>query len=69
MKQMIVSIVVHKEIFIIESMPETNEIFKSGEPTESELAGDYDDNVLNKEVRDNKEVIINNEKLNNKKWF
>ena len=32
--------------------------------------GDYDDNVLNKEVRDNKEVIINNEKLNKlTKWF
>ena len=39
---------------------------ETGEPTESELAGNYDENILNKEVRDNKEVTINNEKLNNK---
>ena len=47
-------------------MPETNEILRNSEPTESELAGNYDDNILNKEVRDNKEVSIDNEQLNNK---
>ena len=39
---------------------------ETGEPTESELAGNYDENILNKEVRDNKEVSIDNEQLNNK---
>ena len=38
---------------------------ETGEPTESELTN-YDENILNKEVRDNKEVSIDNEQLNNK---
>jgi len=39
---------------------------ETGEATDSELAGNYKDNLVNKEVRNNKEVIINNEELNNK---
>ena len=39
---------------------------ETGEPTESELAGNYDENILNKEVRDNKEVVINNKQLKDK---
>ena len=39
---------------------------ETGEPTESELSGNYDNNLLNKVVRDNKEVVINNKQLNDK---
>ena len=59
--------VVHREDFLsLSQCQKLMRYLETGEPTESELAGNYDDNVLNKEVRDNKEVIINNEKLNNK---
>ena len=39
-------------------MSEVDEILRNSEPTESELAGNYDENILNKEVRDNKEVRL-----------
>ena len=59
--------VVHKENFLsLSQCQKLMRYLETGQPAESELAGNYDDNVLNKEVRDNKEVIINNEKLNNK---
>ena len=32
----------------------------------SELAGNYQDDLINKKVRDNKEVVINNKQLNDK---
>jgi len=59
--------VVHKENFLsLSQCQKLMRYLETGQPTESELAGNYDDNVLNKEVRDNKEVIINNEQLKNK---
>ena len=63
--------VVHKENFLsLSQCQKLMRYLETGQPTESELAGNYDDNLLNKKVRDNKEVVINNEKLNNKlKWF
>ncbi len=59
--------VVHKEDFL--SLSQCQKLMRyteTGQPTESEHAGNYDDNLINKKVRDNKEVVINNEKLNNK---
>ena len=59
--------VVHKEDFL--SLSQCQKLMRyteTSQPSESELAGNYDDNLLNKKVRDNKEVVINNEKLNNK---
>ena len=59
--------VIHKENFLsLSQCQKLMRYLESGEPTESELAGDYDDNLLNKKVRDNKEVTIKNEKLRNK---
>ena len=59
--------VVHKEDFLsLSQCQKLMRYLETGKPTESELAGNYDENILNKEVRDNKEVTINNEKLNNK---
>ena len=59
--------VVHKENFLsLSQCQKLMRYLETGEATESELAGNYDENILNKEVRDNKEVTINNEKLNNK---
>ena len=59
--------VVHKENFLsLSQCQKLMRYLETGQPTESELAGNYDDNLLNKKVRDNKEVVINNEKLNNK---
>ena len=59
--------VVHKDNFLSESQcVKLMRYLESREASESELAGNYDENLLNKEVRDNKEVIINNENLNNK---
>ena len=56
--------VVHKENFLsLSQCQKLMRYLETGQPTESELAGNYDDNILNKEVRDNKEVTINNEKL------
>ena len=59
--------VVHKENFLsnsqcdnlIKYMDEVN-------PNDSELAGKYDENILNKKVRNNKEVIFKDDKLRNK---
>ena len=59
--------VVHKENFLSESQcVKLMRYLERNEPTISELAGKYDDNITNKEVRDNQEVKINDEKLNNK---
>ena len=59
--------VVHRENFLsLSQCQKLMRYLETGEPTESELAGNYDENILNKEVRDNKEVTIDNEKLNNK---
>ena len=59
--------VVHRENFLsLSQCQKLMRYLETGEATESELAGNYDENILNKEVRDNKEVTINNEKLNNK---
>ena len=59
--------VVHKKDFLsLSQCQKLMRYLETGQPTESELAGNYDDNILNKEVRDNKEVTISNEKLNNK---
>ena len=59
--------VVHRENFLsLSQCQKLMRYLETGQPTESELAGNYDKNILNKEVRDNKEVIINNEKLKNK---
>ena len=59
--------VVHRENFLsINQCQKLMRYLETGEPTESELAGNYDENILNKEVRDNKEVSIDNEQLNNK---
>ena len=59
--------VVHKENFLsLSQCQKLMRYLETGQPTESELAGNYDDNLLNKKVRDNKEVIINNEQLKNK---
>ena len=59
--------VVHKENFLSESQcVKLMRYLERNEPTISELAGNYDNNIMNKEVRDNQEVKINDEKLNNK---
>ena len=59
--------VVHKENFLsLSQCQKLMRYLETGQPTESELAGNYDDNILNKEVRDNKEVTIKNEQLRNK---
>ena len=59
--------VVHRENFLsISQCQKLMRYLETGEPTESELAGNYEENILNKEVRDNKEVSIDNEQLNNK---
>ena len=59
--------VVHKENFLsTEQCIKLMRYLERKEPTISELAGKYDDNITNKEVRDNQEVKINDEKLNNK---
>ena len=53
--------VVHKEDFLsLSQCQKLMRYLETGKPTESELAGNYDENILNKEV------TINNEKLNNK---
>ena len=59
--------VVHRENFLsVSQCQKLMRYLETGEPTESELAGNYDENILNKEVRDNKEVVINNKQLNDK---
>ena len=59
--------VVHRENFLsISQCQKLMRYLETGEPTESELAGNYDENILNKEVRDNKEVVINNKQLKDK---
>jgi len=59
--------VVHRENFLsVSQCQKLMRYLETGEATDSELAGNYKDNLVNKEVRNNKEVIINNEKLNNK---
>ena len=59
--------VVHKENFLsVSQCQKLMRYLETGEPTESELAGNYDNNLLNKVVRDNKEVVINNKQLNDK---
>ena len=51
--------VVHRKDFLsLSQCQKLMRYLETGEPTESELAGNYDENILNKEVRDNKEVII-----------
>ena len=59
--------VVHKENFLsLSQCQKLMRYLETGKATESELAGNYDENILNKEVRDNKEVVINNKQLNDK---
>ena len=59
--------VVHRENFLsVSQCQKLMRYLETGEATDSELAGNYDENIMNKEVRDNKEVSINNEQLNNK---
>ena len=59
--------VVHRENFLsVSQCQKLMRYLETGEATESELAGNYDENILNKEVRDNKEVVINNKQLNDK---
>ena len=59
--------VVHKDNFLSENQcVKLMRYLENREASESELAGNYNENVLNKEVRDNKEVIINEKQLNNK---
>ena len=59
--------VVHKENFLsTEQCIKLMRYLERKEPMISELAGNYDNNIMNKEVRDNQEVKINDEKLNNK---
>ena len=59
--------VVHKENFLsVSQCQKLMRYLETGKATESELAGNYDENILNKEVRDNKEVVINNKQLNDK---
>jgi len=59
--------VVHKENFLSKNQcVKLMRYLERNEPTISELAGNYDNNIMNKEVRDNQEVKINDEKLNNK---
>jgi len=59
--------VVHRENFLsLSQCQKLMRYLETGEATDSELAGNYKDNLVNKEVRNNKEVIINNEELNNK---
>jgi len=59
--------VVHKENFL--SGTQCDKLIKYLEetsPNDSELAGKYNENILNKKVRDNKEVIFEDESLINK---
>ncbi len=59
--------VVHRENFLsVSQCQKLMRYLETGEPTESELAGNYDENILNKKVRDNKEVVINNKQLKDK---
>ena len=59
--------VVHRENFLsLSQCQKLMRYLETGEVTDSELAGNYDDDLVNKKVRDNKEVVINDEKLNNK---
>ena len=59
--------VVHRENFLsLSQCQKLMRYLETGESMDSELAGNYKDNLVNKEVRNNKEVIINNEQLNNK---
>jgi len=59
--------VVHRENFLsLSQCQKLMRYLETGKATDSELAGNYDNDLVNKKVRDNKEVVINNEKLNNK---
>ena len=59
--------VVHKENFLsTEQCIKLMRYLEHKDTTISELAGNYDNNITNTEVRMNEEVKINNEKLNNK---
>ncbi len=59
--------VVHKENFLSKNQcVKLMRYLERNEPMISELAGNYDNNIMNKEVRDNQEVKINDKKLNNK---
>ena len=59
--------VVHRDNFLsVSQCQKLMRYLETGKATESELAGNYDENILNKEVRDNKEVVINNKQLNDK---
>ena len=59
--------VVHRENFLsLSQCQKLMRYLETGQPTDSELAGNYDDDLVNKKVRDNKEVVINNEQLKNK---
>ena len=59
--------VVHRENFLsLSQCQKLMRYLQTGKATDSELAGNYNDDLVNKKVRDNKEVVINNEKLNNK---
>ena len=51
--------VVHKENFLSNSQCDNLiKYLDEVNPNDSELAGKYDENILNKKVRNNKEVIL-----------
>ena len=59
--------VIHRDNFLSESQCiKLIEYFESKESKDSELAGTYDKNLLNKEVRNTRELVLDDEKLTNK---
>ena len=56
--------VVHRENFLsVSQCQKLMRYLETGEPTESELAGQYDKNIMNKEVRNTEEMIYTDEKM------
>jgi PKHD-type hydroxylase len=59
--------VIHRNNFLLEEQcVKLIRYFESNKYRNSELAGTYDKNLLNKEVRNTKELVIDDEKLTNK---
>ena len=59
--------VIHRDNFLSESQCiKLIKYFESKESKDSELAGTYDKNLLNKEVRNTRELVLDDEKLTNK---
>lgn len=59
--------VIHRDNFLSESQCiKLIKYFESKESKDSELAGTYDKNLLNKEVRNTRELVLVDEKLTNK---